>query len=151
MITLYNVDKELYYQLYACVIDIHDEWEDYEVTPQLFEDMQQYYDSKRKAYRISNEFWEDFKTKLDDWISSDGYFRTYDEEKHYEIYTATPYYKVYDKTGELINENYDETLEDIKDYYGNITSDSLEDYTLVPIDPEECEFRCKLQKWSGDY
>ena len=83
MITLYNVDKELYYQLYACVIDIHDEWEDYEVTPQLFEDMQQYYDAKRKAYRISNKFWEDFKTKLDDWISSDGYFRTYDEEKHY--------------------------------------------------------------------
>lgn len=151
MITLYNVDKELYYQLYACVIDIHDEYADYEITSQLFEDMQQYYDSKRKAYRISNDYWEHLKTQLDDWISSDGYFRTYDEEKHYEIYTATPYYEVYNNCGELKNGDMYETLEMIKGYYGCLTLDSFEDYTLVPIDPEECGFRCKLQKWSGDY
>lgn len=151
MITLYNADKELYYRIYACVIDIHDEWADYEITPQIFENLQQYYDEERKSYRISDEFWEYLKTRLDEWISSDGYVRTYDEEKHYEIYTATPYYEVYNKCGELLNEDMYDTLDRIKKFYGRLTLDSFEDYTLVPIDPEACGFRCKLQKWSGDY
>ena len=150
MVTLYHTDKDIYINLYACVIDVEGYYADYEITPKLFKDAQEAYSNERKAYVIDDYFWETFKARLDEWLNSDGYYRTYDEEKHYEIYTAPAYYEVYDNTGELKNEGFYETLAQIKNYYGRLTLDKFEDYTLVPIIPDEDNFKCKLQKWSGD-
>lgn len=147
MIILYNKDKELYYRIYLCVIDIHNDWEDYDLTPRFEKAFKNLYDLKRNAYEITNEIWENFRKQMDDWMQSGGRVRTYDEEKHYEIEVAVPLYKVFNDCGECINNGWADTLEDVQMSFTNRNS---EKYTIVPYPAEECEFRQRLQRWSGE-
>lgn len=151
MIYFYNVDKELYYALYVCSIDIHGEWEDYDITPLLVKNSEQSFDEQIGAYRISNDEWEKVRKELDNLINSEGYFRTYDEERYYEIDVAVPIYKVYDSRGELMNEDWPDTLEIIKRDYleDEYYQKAGEIFSIVPYHVNECEFRPRLLKWSG--
>lgn len=151
MVVLYNIDKEMYYKIYMCVIDIHDEWEDYDVTDRLIKGMEtDSFDSVIGAYRVTNVFWESLKEELDKWLNIEGYIRTYDEEKHYEIYQAVPLYKVYDKCDEWCNEGWADTLENVKSAYLDSPFNQFEHYRIVPYPAEECEFRPKVMKWTGE-
>jgi len=150
MIILYNVDKEVYYKLYVCVIDIHDEWDDYEITSQLVENIKTSFDNNIGAYKITNDFWISFLQELDKWLNSDRYIRAYDEEKHYEIYQAIPLYKVYDKYDEWCNEICGDTLNDVQRFYFDTPSHQVNQYRAIPYFAEECDFRPKLMKWSGE-
>ena len=150
MITFYDIDKEIYYKVYVSVIDINGEWEDYEISDLLVKKMTSSFDKQRETYNICEDFWQDFKQDLDKWIESDGYVRTYDEEKHYEIYQATPLYKVFNKCDEWCNEDWPDTLDDAKHNFLDSPFNEFEQYRIVPYLAEECEFRPKLMRWSGE-
>ena len=99
MVIFYDKDKELYYQVYVCVIDTQGDFDDFEITESFFTNLERSFDIERQAYCIDHESWEVFKKQMNEFINNtDSFIRTEDEERYYEIAVATPYYKVYDKT-----------------------------------------------------
>ena len=151
MVIFYDTDKELYFQVYVGVIDIKGEWADYEMSDRLVKEIPESYDKQRGVYLVAGDFWEDFKQELDDWLfDENSYIRTWDEERHYEIYTAKPLYKVYDKCDVWRNENWDDTLDDVQRNFLDSPQNQFDQYRIVPRPAEECEFRPKLQRWSGE-
>lgn len=150
---LYNVDKEAYFDVTMYVIDPHEYYADYDMTRKIEKDLVDSFDEERQAYRVSGEFWEDFKEKLEEWLkdAETSYIRTIGEERYYAIAKAEPLYKVYDKYGEWCNETGADTLEMAKVCYLNTPSNTILQYKLVPYPADECEFRPKIQKWSGEF
>lgn len=155
MITLYNEEMEAYFRVYACVIDPRDEYSNYDITWQFITEQPNAYDDKRNAYKIINEEWNQLKQLLSDWVEykspyDNSYIRSYDEERYYEILKAIPYYKVYDKWGECQNENWTDTLQRVQESYFDSPFHKINQYTAIPWSADDCEFKYKLQRWSGE-
>ena len=152
MVIFYDKDKELYYQVYVCVIDTQGDFDDFEITESFFTNLERSFDIERQAYCIDHESWEVFKKQMNEFINNtDSFIRTEDEERYYEIAVATPYYKVYDKWGELCNDGWCETLQMVNESYINTPMNSINQYKVVPFFAIECEFKMKIQQWSGNY
>ena len=149
MVIFYNKEKELYYKVDVSLIDPHNELEDYDMAPNLVKDL--IMDDERQAYIINNDLWEKFKEILDDFVSQSGSIRSHDDIKHYAIYVAEPFYKVYNSCNEWINEDTYDNLSDVQMCFLNTEQYTTEKYTVVPYFAEECDFYPRIERWSGDY
>ena len=149
MVIFYDKDKELYYQVYVSLIDVNGYWEDYEITPQFVKDV--LIDPKRKAYPISHDDWETIKDEIDNWLDLKENIRSIEEEKHYSISVAIPLYEVYNSSKELVSDDCAYTLDEAKHFYIDKEQMYMEKYTVVPFSSNECKFRPRIQRWSGDY
>lgn len=149
MVIVYNEELESYYQILIGANSIYDECDIYEVTDDLLLDnLSGKYDNGIQAYRVTDEWWQNFKKEIEEWLYSDGVIYQYDEDRFYEIMRADPLYNVYDLRGTLDSE--DVTMEYIKNYY-NGTSEyrDLKEHEITPIPAPCCNFRHVLRKWSG--
>lgn len=150
MITLYNIDKEIYYQVYICLIDIDGYLEDEDITSRFFNCSNFSFDNQRKAYYITNKDWELAKKVMEEFIITDDKYRTYNEDRYYEIEVATPYYKVYDKWGEWCNEGTFDDLSDVKREFIDTILNEANQYSLIPYAAEECGFKSRIRRWGGE-
>lgn len=187
MIIVYNQEMEAYFKIYACVIDPHGKYKNYECTTDIFiKKTITNFDRERQAVIISNAEWQLLKQNLNDWIDykpdklitseqidtqKDIYNELYEtcfnsrlfeksnqdekwsyyfllpnEQRYFEILKAIPLYNIYDKWGELENEDWDDTLEEVKQK----AADDIFPTTIIPRSAEECTFEYKLCRWSGE-